>query len=187
MVLLAIVMGWALIAQAQVQPRPLPPVPPVLPAQPGEQLPRVVAPDPRIEQRLRQVGQLLPIEGIWAVRLETFDTTGGEVRPVREDYTFELAIAQAEGGSEMPIPAIVISSTTERAPMGSIYAELTPTADPQLYLVRWLLPGFPPRTTELKLEGSAVATAEIRDIPRFPLVTLVRMVKLRPRAPVPSR
>jgi hypothetical protein len=185
MVLLIAVLSSVLAVQAQVQPRPLPPVPPVLSTE--GQLPRVMAPDPRIEQRLRQVGQLLPIEGIWAVRLETFDTTGGEVRPVREDYTFELAIAQAEAGAEMPIPAIVISSTTERAPMGSIYAELTPTADPQLYLVRWLLPGFPPRTTELKLEGSAVATAEIRDIPRFPLVTLVRMVKLRPRAPVPSR
>jgi hypothetical protein len=139
-----------------------------------------LAVDPRIEERLRHAKNLLPVEGVWAVRLEVFDTTGGDIRMVREDYTIQLLIAAMD---EMPerLVATVVNSLSERIPVGSVLAELQPTADPQLYLAEWHLPAARIARSELKLEGAAVATAELRDVPRYPLVATVRMLKLRPR------
>jgi hypothetical protein len=172
MVLLSVVL-WA-------QPRPLPPVAPTLEADPMRLQRPGFALDPRLEERLRRAESLLPIEGVWAVRLELFDTTGGDIRMVREDYTFELLIVRAEEGMAEQLTATVVQSQTERIPVGTPLAELRLTADPQLYLAEWHLPASRTARSELKLEG-AIATAELRDVPRYPLVATIRMVKLRPR------
>ncbi len=137
--------------------------------------------DPQLEERLRRAQDLLPLEGIWALRLENFDTTGGDIRMVREDYTVQLLIVRQEEGAPERLVATVIHSESERIPVGAVVASFQPTADPQLYLAEWLLPGNPPRRSELKMESSAVAVAEIRDVPRYPLVATLRLLKLRPR------
>ncbi|MEN3026638.1 MAG: hypothetical protein ABDH31_02885 [Chlorobiota bacterium] len=167
-------LGWA-------QPRPLPPAPPTLEVPMVPLQGAAVAVDPRIEERLQRARDLLPIEGVWVLRLESFDTTGGDIRMVRDDYTVQLLIARMQEGSEEPISATIISSQSQRLPTGSVVATFQPTADSTLYIAEWLFPGWRVARSELKLEGSAVATAEIRDVPRYPLVATVRMVKLRPR------
>jgi hypothetical protein len=141
----------------------------------------MLAIDPRVEERLQRAQDLLPVEGVWALRLETFDTAGSDVRMVREDYTVQLLISRTEEGPPEQLTATVVQSLTERIPMGAILARLQPTADPQLYLAEWYLPGARVARSELKIEGAAVATAEIRDVPRYPLVATVRLLKLRPR------
>lgn len=171
-----VLVGYVLWAQ----PRPLLPVPPTLEARPELQQP-VLAVDPRIEERLRRAQDLLPIEGVWALRLETFDTAGSDVRMVREDYTAHVLIFRAEEGLTEQLTATVVNSLTDRIPLGTILARLQPTADPQLYLAEWYFPGARTARSELKLEGTAVAVAEIRDVPRYPLVATVRLLKLRPR------
>ncbi len=167
-------------AAVLAQQRPLPPVSPTLEVRPEHQRPALVI-DPRIEERWRRAQDVLPIEGVWAVRLETFDTTGADIRMVREDYTLELLISRTEEGPPEEMTATVVQSLTERIPIGTVLAQLRPTADLQLYLAEWHLPGARVARSELKVEGTAIATAEIRDVPRYPLVATVRMVKLRPR------
>ncbi|MCS6965167.1 MAG: hypothetical protein NZ473_00150 [Candidatus Kapabacteria bacterium] len=163
------------------QPRTLPLAPPTLDAPPVPVQGAPIAIDPRIEERLQRARDLLPIEGVWVLRLESFDTTGGDIRMVREDYTIQLIIARAQEGSLEPITATVINSQSQRLPVGTTVATFQPTADSTLYIAEWLFPGWRAARSELKLEGNAVATAEIRDVPRYPLVATVRMVKLRPR------
>lgn len=171
--------GFLLSGLLWAQPRALPPITPTLEAQELPGAPLVL--DPRLEERLRRVQDLLPIEGVWAVRLESFDTTGGEIRMVREDYTVQLLIVREEEGAPEQFVASVVHTQSERIPLGAVLARLQPTADPQLYLAEWYLPGSKPAWSELKVEGTAVAVAEIRDVPRYPLVATLRLLKLRPR------
>ncbi len=178
---LAAVGGLILCGMLWAQPRALPPIAPTVEIQEQPGAPPALAIDPRLEERLRRAQDLLPIEGIWAVRLERFDTTGGEIRMVREDYTVQLLIIRQEEGAPEHLTASVIATQSERIPLGAVLAHLQPTADPQLYLAEWYLPGSRPAWSELKMEGAAVAVAELRDVPRYPLVASIRMLKLRPR------